>query len=170
MSDPIRLKIQKKLQTLLSTIDGGGNPALDLRNKVFRNRKFGSSENDEYPFVSINQYPPNREFTESIASFQSSSSSEMVLYIEGLVGNTALMPGDDDAEILLALMKQALAQNRGSKTPNGTQDALGLGSKITKFDIATGTTAVPNEVNAGYLMVFLPIRIQFVEDMSNPFT
>lgn len=169
---PFRLQIIKKIEELLKPIEitlSDGN-LYNMQNRVFRNRKFGSSENDEYPYISINQYPPNREFGESMANFQSSTNSEIALYVEALVGNTDAFPGADDAEILLAKIKQALSQSRGSKTPQGLSDALGFGSKITGFDIATGTTAMPNAVNAAYILIFVPLRIQFVENMSNPFT
>lgn len=171
MTDPFRLRVLKKLTTIIeNSSDSNSNPnAVDLAGHVYRGRSiFGAG--DEVPMVAILETPT--PIDQVVPPETAASTSGLWdLFIQGIVGDDADNPLDP-AYHMSAQVIAAIAEER--RRPATVQNASGktafLFEEPRVLDILIGAPVhrPPDELSANaYWWVTLTLRT--AEDLTNPY-
>jgi hypothetical protein len=160
MTDSFRLRVLKAITTAIRQVTPANGYQNDLSASVFRGRTlFG--ENDPLPMVSILEAPLQPDQlpvpTSSGANF-----GDWELLIQGFVVDDHENP-TDPAHELLAEVKKALAVEMGRR-----DNILGLGPKVDKIMLGTGTCRPADEVSARAYF-WMPLVVKLMEDLDDPF-
>lgn len=160
MSDPFRIRVQKKLtealESVTTTLD-----ATSMTGKVFRGRAwFG--DKDPLPMISILEEPIPPEGLSGPAE-DTGTSTPYTLIIQGFVKDDPDNP-TDPAHFLLADVKKALAAER--KNAGSAQGVFQFGTKypmIQTLEIGSGVVRPPDELSAKAYF-WLTLTLGLVED------
>ena len=169
-SEVLRIRILKKLQTVLEGVDcarfaitdESNAPLADMTGRVARGRLiFG--EKDPVPMISILEVPiPLDQIVPPPDSTYSNGTWELL--IQGFAKDDPEHP-TDPAHVLMAATKQRLAEE---KRKNRDFKLFGMGDKVTGLRIGAGVVRPPDEVSAKAYF-WLNLSIDVVEDLFDPF-
>lgn len=170
MADVLRIRVMKKLQTVLEEIDGtlfgltdeAGTALPTMAGRVKRGRLiFG--DKDPIPMLSILEVPiPLDQIVPPPDSSYSNGTWELL--IQGFAKDDAENP-TDPAHVLMAATKKRLA---GEKRKNRDFNIFGMGKHITDMRIGAGVVRPPDEVSAKAYF-WLNLSLDIVEDLFDPF-
>lgn len=170
MADVLRIRILKKLQSVLEGIDGAtfgltdeaGTALPDMRNRVKRGRLiFG--DKDPIPMISILEVPiPLDQIVPPPDSSYSNGTWELL--IQGFAKDDPEYP-TDPAHVLMAATKKRLVEE---KKRNRDFQILGMGKHITDLRVGAGVVRPPDEVSAKAYF-WLNLSLDIVEDLDDPF-
>jgi len=134
----------------------------DTRPRVFRGRNvFGMD--DPLPMLSILEEPrPEWGFA---PEFSGLGAGPWPLFVQGFVQDDPTNP-TDPAHYLMADVKKCLALHL--KAALGSGNIFGVGRAVRSYKIATGVVRPPDDVSA-MANFFLPLTLEFFEDMTSPF-
>lgn len=169
-AEVLRIRIMKKLQTILEEIDVVAFSVLDedeeqlpdMTGRVLRGRLiFG--DKDPIPMISILEVPiPLDQIVSPLDSPYSNGTWELL--IQGFAKDDPENP-TDPAHVLMAAVKKRLAEERKK---NIDYNLLGMGQNVTGMRIGAGVVRPPDEVSAKAYF-WLNLSLDIVEDLSNPF-
>lgn len=163
MIDPFRLTVLKALTATLEQITVANGFQHDLAGRVFRGRMLFTQE-DKVPFLSIIE-PPGSPDDPEMPPDASGRFTQHPLLIQGFVADDPVNP-TDPAYYLLADVQRRLAQER---TRSQGYDILGLGERLMGLKIGRGVVRPPDTVVSGDAYFWLPVTLEYAEDLKNPF-
>lgn len=170
-AEVLRIRILKKLQTILSEVDGfrfgltdeTGAPLADLSGRVFRGRaRYGAD--DPLPMLSILEVPiPLDQIAPPPDSSYSNGTWELL--IQGFVADDKEVP-TDPAHVLMAAVKKRLAEE---KRKNADFNLFDMGPRhVTDMRIGAGVVRPPDEVSEKAYF-WLNLALDVVENLNDPF-
>lgn len=163
MIDPFKLKVLKALTTVLEGITLANGYQHDLATSVFRGRLVFTQE-DNLPIISINEPPKSPEDVESPTGSAAKQTRHSLL-IQGFAEDDIKNPSDP-AYFLMADVQKCLAQEL---TREDGYDILGLGMRVQALHIGQGVVRSPDAVVSDTAFFWLPITLEYAEDLKNPF-
>ncbi len=182
---PTRLRTLMNLTDLIKTVTTENGFQHDLadfddngvsRSRVFRGRVLFGAD-DPLPMVAILENPhANLDAAESPRGSQVQG-LPWDLLIQGFVEDDKENP-TDPAHLLMADVKLVLVRERAKLQRQGTApitaagrtnpNLLGMNGVVDDIQIGGGVVRPPDETSAK-AMFWLPVALQMVEDLSNPF-
>lgn len=168
MTDPLRLRVHKRLTTLLEAVvwdDHKGNTQ-SLQGKVFRGRSVFGDESDP-PFMSILEAPiPDEVETAPIGG--STTKNDWQLVIQGFVPDDRMNP-TDPAHLMMAPVKKALIEERMKAHNDRPEDAIfGLGRSVEDMYVGAGVVRPPDAISANAYF-WLTLTLKMIEDLADPY-
>jgi hypothetical protein len=163
MQIPTRLRALIALTELLQAITVADGYQHDLATSVFRGRVLFGSD-DPLPMLAIVERP-----VEDLGGVESPRGSQVQrtlwdLLVQGFVRDDKANPSDP-AHYLLADVKKRLAIERSERRqPN----LLGMEGRVADMQIGAGVVRPPDDTST-MTMFWLPLTLELVEDLSNPF-
>lgn len=166
MTDPFRLRVLKALTTTIQGVTPANGYQFDLSTSVFRGRMhFGSG--DPLPMVSIlevplqespRQSPPRGRVVEI----------EWDLWLQGFIEDDLTNPSDP-AHYLMAEVRKVLQSERQRKSNREDSDILGMGLSIVDLWMGAGIVRPPEEHVSEKANFWLPLTVQMVENVVDPY-
>lgn len=169
--ESLRLRIQKALTALLETVPEAHGSADLLTGKVFRGRAlFG--DDDPLPMIAILE-DVDEKLQVPTPIGGKTSKFPWTLLIQGFTENDRLNPSDN-AQELMALIRQRLVQERTKSQPAGPGNRdpkdgpFGFGDNITDVRMSPGVVRPADEVN-GKSYFWFKLTLEIVENGLDPF-
>lgn len=163
MIDPFRLTVLKALTAALEQITVANGYQHDLTGRVFRGRML-FTQHDPIPLLSIIE-PPGSPDDPEVPADTSGRFTKHPLLIQGFVADDPVNP-TDPAYYLLADVQKCLASERAR---GRGYDILGLGERLMGLQIGRGVVRPPDAVVSGDAFFWLPVTLEYAEDLKNPF-
>lgn len=169
MIDPFKLTVLKTLTAALAEITIANGYQHDLTDPatgkiaVYRGRLL-LTDAEPVPCLALNEPPqlPDEMFAPEGAPLVR---TRHPLIIQGFVTDDQMNP-TDPAYRLLADVQKRLSIER---TRDEGFDMLGLGARITAFDIGTAVVRPPEATVSIHSLFWLPLTLGYVENLQNPF-
>lgn len=164
MTDPFKLKVLKALTSALEEITVANGYQHDLTGRVFRGRLVLTEHDGEPPIVAINEPPKSPE---DIESPNASTAHHTVhpLLIQGFVEDDRDNP-TDPAYYLMADVMKRLSQER---VRDDGYNILGFGARVSALHIGQGVVRSPDAVVSDTAFFWLPVTLEYAENLQNPF-
>lgn len=167
MSDSVQLTILKLMTTIIEGVTTANGYAFDLSGRVYRGRKIFGSEVSP-PFVSLLESPkPGDELQADEGGLKRRTAWHLL--VQGWATDDKSAPLDN-AYGLKASVEQRLAriaQKTSQGKPTYPGDYL-LGGRIVEIKIGPGV-CYPAVDAASEAFFFLPVSVDYEEDLTNPF-
>lgn len=163
MLDPFRLVVLKALTASLEGITVANGFQHNLTNAVFRGRMI-LTQDDPLPCLTVFE-PPTAPDEVDPPEDTSARHNKHPLIVQGFAKDDRTHP-TDPAYRLLADVQKRLSQERQR---DSGYDILGLGPRLMGLHIGQGVVRSPDTVVSGDCFFWLPITLEYVEDLQNPF-
>lgn len=174
MTDPFRIRVQKRIGETIASINSADGYTYDLTDSVFRGRMY-FGDGDPIPMVSILEPPLP---IEALLAPQNATSAngEWNLLIQGFVDDDREHP-TDPAHVLMADVKRRLVieQKRTLALPRHGFNPFGLNdpdsrNRVESFKIGAGVVRPPEPQVSNKAYFWLTLTLKIVEDNGDPFS
>jgi len=165
MTDPFRLTVMKALTACLQEITPANGYQHDLspEGHVTRGRLLLTQE-DPLPLIAINEPPKHPDEIEMPSAGQTKSVRHALL-IQGFVEDDREHPTDPAYRLMADVQKRLVVERQRSRG----YDILGLGARVMGLHIGQGVVRPPEALVSDNAFFWLPVTLEYAEDLQNPF-
>lgn len=165
MVDPFRLTVLKALTACLQEITPANGYQHDLSGPghVTRGRLL-LTQADPLPLIAINE-PPKHPDEIEMPQAGIAKSVRHSLLIQGFVDDDRQNPTDPAYRLMADVTKRLVIERQRSRG----HDIFGLGTRIMGLHIGQGVVRPPEALVSDNAFFWLPVTLEYAEDLQNPF-